>query len=54
MPDGPDQLWVTDITYIPVIGGFVYVAIILHAWSRRVVGHAMSRSIDVRQDRCRD
>ena len=46
--DGPDQLWVADITYVPVIGGFVYVAIILDAWSRRVVGYAMSRSIDAR------
>ena len=46
--DGPDQLWVADITYVPVIGGFVYVAIILDAWSRRVVGYAISRSIDVR------
>ena len=47
-PDGPDQLWVADITYVPVIGGFVYVAVILDAWSRRVVGYAISRSIDVR------
>ena len=46
--DGPDQLWVADITYVPVIGGFVYVAIILDAWSRRVVGYALSRSIDGR------
>lgn len=47
-PDGPDQLWVSDITYVPVIGGFVYVAIILDGWSRRVVGYALSRSIDAR------
>ncbi len=46
--DGPDQLWVADITYVPVIGGFVYVAIVLDGWSRRVVGYAMSRSIDAR------
>ena len=46
--DGPDQLWVADITYVPVIDGFVYVAIVLDAWSRRVVGYALSRSIDVR------
>lgn len=31
-----------------MICGFVYVAIILDAWSRRVVGYAMSRSIDAR------
>ena len=47
-PDAPNQLWMADITYVPVIGGFVYVAIILDAWSRRVVGYAISRSIDVR------
>ncbi len=47
-PDGPDQIWVGNISYVPVIGGFVYVAIVLDAWSRRVVGYALSRSIDVR------
>lgn len=46
--DGPDQLWVADITYVPIIGGFAYVAVILDAWSRRVVGYAISRSIDGR------
>ena len=46
--DGPDQLWVADITYVTIIGGFVYVAIILDAWSRRVVGYAISSSIDAR------
>ncbi len=46
--NGPDQLWVADITYVQVVGSFVYVAIVLDAWSRRVVGYAMSRSIDAR------
>ncbi len=46
--DGPDQLWVADITYVPIVGGFVYVAIILDAWSRRVVGYAIGRSIEAR------
>lgn len=46
--DGPDQLWVADLTYIAVIGGFAYVAIILDAWSRRVIGYAIGRSIDAR------
>src|SRR4029077_7212743 len=46
--DGPDQLWVADITYVTIVGGFVYVAVILDAWSRRVVGHAISRAIDAR------
>jgi putative transposase len=46
--DGPNQLWVSDITYVAVVGGFVYVAVILDAWSRAVVGYAVSRSIDAR------
>ncbi len=46
--DGPDQLWVADITYIAVAVGFVYVALIMDAWSRRIVGYAMSRRIDAR------
>ena len=48
VPNGPDQLWVADLTYVAVTGGFVYVAIILDAWSRRVVGYALGRSIDAR------
>jgi putative transposase len=46
--DGPNQLWVADITYIAITGAFVYLAAILDAWSRRVVGYAISRSIDAR------
>jgi putative transposase len=46
--DGPDQLWVADMTYIAIATGFVYLAAILDAWSRRVVGYAISRSIDHR------
>ena len=48
MPSGPNQLWVADITYITITAGFVYLAAILDAWSRRVVGYAISRSIDAR------
>jgi putative transposase len=46
--DGPNQVWVADITYIAIATGFVYMAAILDAWSRRVVGYAISRSIDAR------
>lgn len=45
---GPDQLWVTDITFIEVARGFVYLAALLDAWSRRVVGYAIARTIDAR------
>ena len=37
---GPDQLWVADITYIPTHAGFLYLAVVLDAWSRRVAGWA--------------
>jgi putative transposase len=46
--NGPNQLWVADITYVAITTGFVYLAAILDAWSRRVVGYAISRSIDAR------
>ena len=39
--DGPDRLWVADITYIPTWAGFVYLAMVLDAWSRKVVGWAI-------------
>ncbi len=47
-PDGPNQLWVADLTYVAVVGRFVYVALVIDAWSRRIVGWAISRSIDTR------
>lgn len=40
--DGPDQLWVADITYIPTWAGFLYLAIVLDVWSRKIVGWAMA------------
>ena len=46
--DGPDQLWVADLTYVALLEGFAYVAIILDAWSRHVVGYAIGRAIDAR------
>ena len=48
LPTGPNQLWVADITYIAIATGFVYLAAILDAWSRRVVGYAIGRRIDAR------
>ena len=40
--EGPDRLWVADITHIPSQSGFLYLAVVLDAWSRRVVGWAMA------------
>jgi putative transposase len=39
---GPDQLWVADVTYVPTWAGFLYLAVVLDVWSRRVVGWAMA------------
>lgn len=40
--DAPNQKWVSDITYIPTLEGWLYIAVILELFSRRVVGWAMS------------
>ena len=39
--EGPDRLWVADITYIPTWAGFLYLAVVLDVWSRRIVGWAI-------------
>lgn len=42
----PNQLWVADITYVRLSSGFVYLAVILDAWSRKCIGWSLSRRID--------
>jgi putative transposase len=42
----PNTAWVTDITYIATLEGWLYLAVILDLGSRRVVGYAMSEQID--------
>ncbi|MCY4371801.1 MAG: IS3 family transposase [bacterium] len=39
--DGPDRTWVADITYVPTKAGFLYLAVVLDLWSRKVVGWSM-------------
>jgi putative transposase len=39
--DAPNRLWVADMTYVPTWAGFIYLAVVLDVWSRRVVGWAM-------------
>jgi len=46
VPIRPDQLWRADITYVRLVREFIYLAVILDAFSRRVVGWALSRHID--------
>ena len=41
----PNRLWVADITYVPTWAGFLYLAVVLDAFSRRVVGWAMANHL---------
>jgi putative transposase len=43
--EAPDLLWVADITYVPTWAGFLYLAIVLDACSRRVVGWSMATTL---------
>ena len=43
--DGPNQLWVADMTYVPTWAGFIFLAIVLDVWSRRVVGWAIGEEM---------
>lgn len=40
--DAPDHVWATDITYIPTGEGWLYLAVVLDLWSRRIVGWSMA------------
>ena len=40
--DRPDELWVADVTYVPTLAGWLYLAVVLDVYSRRVVGWSMS------------
>jgi putative transposase len=42
---GPNQLWVADITYVPTAAGFLYLAVVLDAFSRRIVGWSMANHL---------
>jgi len=42
----PNHVWIADITYIRIVTGFMYLAAILDAWSRKVIGYAISTAID--------
>jgi putative transposase len=44
----PDRLWVADITYVPTWAGFVYLAVVLDAFSRRIVGWSMATTLATR------
>ena len=46
--EGPNELWVADITFLPTMAGFLYLAVVLDAWSRRIVGWAFSADLKTR------
>jgi putative transposase len=41
-PTGPNQIWLQDLTYIPTARGWMYLALVLDLWSRKIVGWAMA------------
>ena len=43
--DAPDRLWVADITYVPTWAGFLYLAVVLDVFSRRIVGWSMAHHL---------
>ena len=48
IPTGLDQIWVADITYIRLDEGFVYLAVVVDAFSRKVVGWALDDHLEAR------
>ncbi len=42
---GPNRLWVSDITFVPTWAGFLFLAVVLDAWSRKIVGWAMANHL---------
>jgi transposase InsO family protein len=45
VPTGPNQVWVTDLTYVPTAQGWLYLALVMDRWSRRIVGWAMANHL---------
>jgi len=43
--DAANQLWVADMTYVPTWAGFIFLAIVLDVWSRRIVGWAIGETM---------
>lgn len=43
--DGPNRLWVADMTYVPTWAGFIFLAVVLDVWSRRIVGWAIGEEM---------
>lgn len=48
-PQGAEQVWVADITYVPTHSGFVYLSLVTDAYSRKIVGHHVHDSLRTEQ-----
>lgn len=46
LPTGPNQIWVTDITYLRTVEGWLFLAAVMDLWSRRIVGWACASSLE--------
>ncbi len=42
LPDKPDRVWAGDITFIPTSSGWLYLAVVIDLWSRKIVGWALA------------
>lgn len=45
-PSRPNQLWVADITYIPLTNGFLYLSLVTDAYSHKIMGHAIADNLE--------
>ena len=48
LPTKPNQLWVSDITYVETLAGFVYLNLITDAYSRKIVGWAIGETLEAK------
>jgi transposase InsO family protein len=46
VPDGPDQIWVSDITYIRTKHEFLYLSLITDAYSKKILGYRLAKNLD--------
>lgn len=44
--DGPNQLWINDITFIRIIGGFNYLSLVTDAYSRKILGYCLYKTLE--------
>lgn len=50
-PSAPEEIWVSDITYLKTEEGFAYLSLVTDAFSRKIMGYNVSSSLDAEQSR---